>query len=131
MSSILIYAFTLVLVVVCLALVLLVLMQKPSADSGMGGLGGGAAEGVFGGEAGNVLTKLTVRSVIIYFVIAFGLYLGYIYISSHAAPEEKSVTAMSAVNAINGKAEPKAEESATAAKPDTAAPAQPANIPAK
>ena len=51
MSSILIGLFTLILIIVCLLLVLVILMQRPNANSGMGAsLGGGAAEGIFGGE---------------------------------------------------------------------------------
>jgi protein translocase SecG subunit len=72
--------FSLALLLLCFFVVLIVLMQKPSANSGMGAaLGGGAAEQVFGGEAGNVLTKTTVYAIIVFFVISFGLYLGMIY----------------------------------------------------
>ena len=86
MSSILIGLFTLVLVIVCLLLILVILMQRPNANSGMGAaLGGGAAEGIFGGEAGNVLTKATVKLTVLFFVISAGLYFGYIY--SAKAPD--------------------------------------------
>ncbi len=87
MGSILIGIFTFILVLVCIFMTLVVLMQKPNADAGMGAaLGGGAAEGVFGGETGNVLTKVTVRCIILYFVISFGLYLAYLYTNAHQAP---------------------------------------------
>lgn len=79
MSGILIGIFTFVLVIVCVLLVLVILMQRPNANAGMGAaLGGGAAEGMFGGEAGNVLTKATVKLTVLFFVISIGLYLGYI-----------------------------------------------------
>src|ERR1700733_9792952 len=73
-----------VLMVVLLAtsvfMVVIILMQKPSANAGMGAaLGGGAAESVFGGETANVLLKYTVRVAVIYFVLSFLLYLGNIY----------------------------------------------------
>ncbi len=71
--------FSFALLLLCLFVVLMILMQKPSANAGMGAaLGGGAAEQVFGGEAGNVLTKTTVYAIIAFFVISFGLYLGTI-----------------------------------------------------
>ena len=71
MSSILIGLFTLILIIVCLLLVLVILMQRPNANSGMGAsLGGGAAEGVFGGETTNVLTKTTVKLCVLFFAIS-------------------------------------------------------------
>ena len=76
MSSILIGLFTLILIIVCLLLVLVILMQRPNANSGMGAsLGGGAAEGVFGGETTNVLTKTTVKLCVLFFAISAGLHL--------------------------------------------------------
>jgi len=77
MATFLIALFSVVLVLVCLFVTLLVLMQKPSANSGMGAaLGGGAAEQAFGGEATNVLTRGTIYAIIAFFVLSFGLYLG-------------------------------------------------------
>ena len=77
MSGIIIGFFTILLILVSIFLVLIVLMQRASANSGMGSaLGGGAAESALGGEAGNILTKLTVKGIVIFFVVAFGLYLG-------------------------------------------------------
>ena len=78
MSGILLGLFTVVLILVSAFLVLIILMQRASANSGMGSaLGGGAAESALGGEAGNVLTKLTVKAAVVFFVVAFGLYLGH------------------------------------------------------
>ena len=77
MSGIIIGFFTILLILVSIFLILIVLMQRASANSGMGSaLGGGAAESALGGEAGNILTKLTVKGTVIFFVVAFGLYLG-------------------------------------------------------
>ena len=79
MATFLIALFSVVLVLVCLFVTLLVLMQKPSANSGMGAaLGGGAAEQAFGGEATNVLTRGTIYAIIAFFVLSFALYLGTI-----------------------------------------------------
>ena len=65
------------LVLLSLFIVLIILMQRPSANAGMGSsLGGGAAEQAFGAETGNILTKATVWATIGFFVVSFSLYLG-------------------------------------------------------
>ena len=65
------------LIVLSLFIILVVLMQKPSANAGMGStLGGGAAEQAFGSDAGNILTRATVWATIIFFVLCFLLFLG-------------------------------------------------------
>ena len=72
------------LLFLCAWLILLILMQKPSANAGMGAaLGGGAAESAFGGEASNVLTRWTVYGVIGFFVLTLSLSLGQIYRHHH------------------------------------------------
>ena len=142
MSSILIGIFTFVLIIVCILLVLVILMQRPNANSGMGAaLGGGAAEGMFGGEAGNVLTKATVKLTVLFFVLATGLYLGHIWISGGSKidnqPQKLSLTAVAGAengekNAEAGKnkaAQPAAAQAQAQqqAKPEAPkAPAQPA-----
>ena len=74
--SVLIALFTTILLLLSAFVVLVILMQKPSANAGMGSaLGGGAAEQAFGGEAANVLTRTTIFSIIGFFVLAFGLYM--------------------------------------------------------
>src|SRR4051812_35024358 len=81
--SILLGLLTFILIVVSLFLVLVVLAQK-SKDGGMGAaLGGGAAEATFGAETSNVLSKSTIYAAIIFFVLAFVLYLGRIYERKH------------------------------------------------
>ncbi len=124
MGSILIGIFTFILVLVCVFMTLVVLMQKPNADAGMGAaLGGGAAEGVFGGETGNVLTKVTVRCIVLYFVISFGLYLAYLYTNAHKAPAIESTAP--GINAIVQTTPEKTEaaKSSAAKKQEAAAPA--------
>lgn len=77
--SILLGILTFILIIVSIFLVLVVLAQK-SKDGGMGAaLGGGAAEAAFGAETANVLTRATKYSAILFFVLAFLLYLGRIY----------------------------------------------------
>ena len=79
MSDFLLYASVVALFLVCILVVLVILMQRPSANAGMGSaLGGGAAETVFGGESANVLSKMTTALTVILFILSFGLYLGFV-----------------------------------------------------
>jgi protein translocase SecG subunit len=58
----------------CAFTILLILMQRPSEETGLGAtLGGSAAAAVLGGEAVNVLAKITKYCVIAFFVLAFVL----------------------------------------------------------
>lgn len=85
--SILLNLLTAVLILVSLFLILVVLAQK-AKDGGMGAaLGGGAAEAAFGAETGNVLSKSTIYAAVLFFVLAFTLYLGRIYERKHAAAD--------------------------------------------
>lgn len=118
MASILIGIFTLILVIVCILLVLVILMQRPNANAGMGAaLGGGAAEGMFGGEAGNVLTKATVRLTILFFVISAGLYLAYLWTTGGSKIEEPQTLSLTAV-AGDAKADAKKPDAAKGAAKD-------------
>lgn len=84
--SLLIAILTVLLVFVSLFLGLVVLVQKPRSDSGLGtAMGGGMAEATFGSETGNVLTRATIYAAVAFFVIAFGAYLGHIYVAKHSA----------------------------------------------
>ncbi len=79
MGSILIYGALTVLAFVCVLVVLFVLMQKPSANAGMGSaLGGATSESVFGGEAAGMLSKATVVCISIFFVLGVILYLAFV-----------------------------------------------------
>jgi preprotein translocase subunit SecG len=79
MTDFLLYAAVVFLFLVSVLVVLIILMQRPSANAGMGSaLGGGAAESVFGGESANVLSKMTTTLTVILFVLSFGLYLGFV-----------------------------------------------------
>lgn len=80
MLTFLIAVGSITLVFLCAWLVLLILMQKPSANAGMGAaLGGGAAESAFGGEASNVLTRWTVYGIVAFFIITLFLTLAQVY----------------------------------------------------
>jgi preprotein translocase subunit SecG len=107
--SIVLGILTFVLILVSLFIVLVVLAQK-SKDGGMGAaLGGGAAEAAFGAETGNVLSKSTIYAAVLFFVLAFALYLGRIYESKHA-----SAAAGSALPTIAAPATPVSAPAATA-----------------
>ena len=80
MLNFLIVVGSVLLVGLCAWIILLILMQKPSANAGMGAaLGGGAAESAFGGEASNVLTRWTVFGVIGFFALTLFLTLAQVY----------------------------------------------------
>jgi preprotein translocase subunit SecG len=125
MSDFLLYASVVALFLVCILVVLVILMQRPSANAGMGAaLGGGAAETVFGGESANVLSKMTTTLTVILFVLSFGLYLGFV------ARKKPSIKALDAA-ATAAPAAPAAAAAAPAAPaPVTAPVAKPQSTPA-
>lgn len=83
--SILADILTIVLALISLFLILVVLLQKGSANGGMGAaMGGGMAEAALGAETANVLTKVTRNTAIVFFVMIFGLGLARIYLHSAA-----------------------------------------------
>ena len=72
----LIVFLTIVLILLCALVTLVILMQRPSANAGMGSaLGGGAAESAFGGETSKVLRNWTIYGTVAFFVLSFALYL--------------------------------------------------------
>lgn len=122
MGSLLIGIFTLILVVVCILLVLVILMQRPNANAGMGSaLGGGAAESTFGGEAGNVLTRATVKLTVLFFVISAGLFLGYIFMSGQKDDTAPTTLTLSAQADKAAKAKPTSDIEKKAAQAQDAA----------
>ena len=141
MATFLIAIFSVLLVLVCFFVTLLVLMQKPSANSGMGAaLGGGAAEQAFGGEAGNVLTKGTIYAIIAFFVISFGLYLGQL--ATRADQGSGAAGGGATISELESSAPPPAEGEGSpggtdgaglpaGAIPDPAAPAESSSDPAE
>jgi len=75
--TIAIYILSFFLVLNCLFLGLLILMQLPKKEAGLGGaaFGGGAVDALIGAGAGNVLTKATKWSAIVFFVLIVSLSL--------------------------------------------------------
>ena len=84
MSGFLIGFFTVVLVLASLFMIFVVLLQRGSEGGSGAAFGGGAAESAFGGETNKVLTRATVITAIIFFVVGLGLYLGQI--AAHKKP---------------------------------------------
>ncbi|MGA2786224.1 MAG: preprotein translocase subunit SecG [Verrucomicrobiota bacterium] len=73
---------TFFLVVNCALLILLILIQLPKKDAGAGmAFGGAAADALFGAGSGNVLTKVTKYSTMIFFGLA--LILGFLQNKVH------------------------------------------------
>ena len=126
MSDFLLYASVVALFLVCILVVLVILMQRPSANAGMGSaLGGGAAETVFGGESANVLSKMTTTLTVILFVLGFGLYLGFVAREKTApkALDAKATTPVTAPAAPAPAATAPAAPKAPVATPTAPAPA--------
>ena len=126
MSDFLLYASVVALFLVCILVVLVILMQRPSANAGMGSaLGGGAAETVFGGESANVLSKMTTTLTVILFVLSFGLYLGFVAREKTApkALDAKATTPVTAPAASAPAATAPAAPKAPVATPTAPAPA--------
>ena len=122
MSDFLLYASVVALFVVCILVVLIILMQKPSANAGMGAaLGGGAAETVFGGESANVLSRMTTTLTVPLFVLSFGLYLGFV------ARERKTPTALGISETAPATAVPATAPVSAASAPAAATPVAPSS----
>ena len=131
MSDFLLYASVVALFLVCILVVLVILMQRPSANAGMGSaLGGGAAETVFGGESANVLSKMTTTLTVILFVLSFGLYLGFVA-REKTAPKALDAKATAPVVTPAATAPVAAPAAAAPAATAPAAPSVPAPAAAK
>jgi preprotein translocase subunit SecG len=75
--SFIVAVLTFFLVINCALLILLILIQLPKKDAGAGmAFGGAAADALFGAGSGNVLTKVTKYSTVVFFALA--LILGYL-----------------------------------------------------
>lgn len=86
MLNIIISFLTFALIIVSLFMVLVILMQRASANAGMGSaFGGGVAESTFGAETTNILTRATKWSAWAFFLLALVLYLLYMWREAEAA----------------------------------------------
>lgn len=126
MVNFLIGFFSIALILLSLFITLIVLMQRPSANSGMGSsLGGGIAESAFGGESGNILTRYTIYAVVAFFVITFVLYLGNMSRLSLALGEPEG--ALPGISLMQ-EADASAEITAGVPTTSTQAPSEPAEF---
>ena len=116
MISVFIGIGTFVLIIVALFLILVVLAQRAKSDSGMAAMGGGMMESAFGPDTSNVLSRMTIRATIVFFVLSFLLYLGYIHKRSHPAGAREALPNITV---------PAASASAPAATPAAAKPVAP------
>lgn len=99
MISILITALTFLLILVSLFLILVILMQRGSANAGLGSaFGAGVTEGAFGAEAGNVLTKATIWTAVAFFGLSLTTYLLYM---AQIAQGEQAATDAEVLNLAN------------------------------
>jgi preprotein translocase subunit SecG len=88
------FAFLLTFILACTSIfvILVILMQKPSANSGMGSsLGGGAVESAFGSDTTKVLTRWTINGIITFFIIAFALSMIRIHSSAKKHHETNNI----------------------------------------
>ena len=126
MLSVVLTILTVILIFVSLFLILVVLAQK-SSDSGMGtALGGGAAEAAFGAQTNTVLSKATIYSSILFFVLALVIYLGRIYERSHARADNALPTIAAPMTPISATPAPSAPLLPASTANKTTTPAAPA-----
>jgi preprotein translocase subunit SecG len=77
-----------------------VLLQRAQSDSGMAAMGGGMVESAFGPDTSNVLGKFTIRTTVVFFILSFLLYLGYVRIRSHGSSGKGTLPNISASAAL-------------------------------
>ena len=66
----------------------------------MAAMGGGMMESAFGPDTSNVLSKFTIRATIVFFVLSFGLYLGYVRVRGHGSNGHGALPNVSASPAL-------------------------------
>lgn len=131
MISILINIFTVVLIVVAVFLSLIVLAQRAKSDAGLAsGMGGGMMESAFGPDTSNVLSRLTIKAMVAFFLLSFLIYLGYIYQRAHPAAAKGALPTIAAPAALPA-AGPAAVTRAPATAPAVTIPTTPAPDAAK
>ena len=100
MIPVLIGIGTFLLIIVAVLLIGAVLLQRAQSDSGMAAMGGGMVESAFGPDTSNVLSKFTIRATVVFFILSFLLYLGYVRVRSHGANGKGSLPNISAPAAL-------------------------------
>ena len=136
MISVLISIFTVILIVVAVFLGLVVLAQRAKSDGGMAAMGGGMMESAFGPDTTNVLSGLTIKATVAFFVLSFLLYLGYVYQRTHVSGSQNALpTIVAPASPARASTAPSAAAPAvaapTAAAPDAAKTTTPGSTPPK
>jgi preprotein translocase subunit SecG len=124
MISVFIGICTVILILVAVVLALVVLAQRASSDAGMSAMGGGMMESTFGPDTSNVLSRLTIRLTVAFFVLSFLVYLGYTYQRGHGSATRGTLPniPVSTAPATPATATPQPTAAPTVAVPATAAP---------
>jgi preprotein translocase subunit SecG len=121
MISVFIGIGTFVLIIVAVVLVFLVLAQRAKSDGGMAAMGGGMMESAFGPDSSNVLSRTTIRATVVFFVLSFLLYLGYVHLRTHGSGAKGALpnisVPVSATPASTGAPVPFAAQPAASAVP--------------
>ena len=100
MIPVLISIGTFALILVAALLILVVLAQRAKSDGGMAAMGGGMMESAFGPDTSNVLSKFTIRATIVFFVLSFLLYLGYVRVRNHGDNGKAALPSVAAASAL-------------------------------
>jgi preprotein translocase subunit SecG len=125
MISVFIGIGTFLLILVALALILVVLAQRAKSDGGLAGMGGGMMESAFGPDTSNVLSKFTIRATIVFFILSFLLYLGYVHSRGHVSGGKGSLPNITTTSSL-----PALPAGGAAAAAQPTAPAGPVATPA-
>jgi preprotein translocase subunit SecG len=87
-----------VLILLCAFMVLLILMQRPKQEGLGAAFGSGMTDSVFGAETSNVLSRLTVWCVVLFFGITLTLSSLYAHRSAPSDNLQKALTETSTNN---------------------------------
>lgn len=104
-------------IIVALLLIGIILIQPSRSGGGLGAMGGGVTEAVFGAGAGNVLTKATVILATVFLVLTLAL----VVITAHRKGARSVVEELPAASEVQRPPEPAAAATVPAVEP--AAPA--------
>lgn len=126
MIGFLIGLLTVLVVINAVLLIGIILIQQSKVGGGLGAMGGGMTESVFGTGAGNILTKGTVILASIFLVVTLMLAI----LTGHRNRASSIVDAASDASSVKADVTATPVEPATPAAPAAATPATPAPAPA-
>ncbi|MBX7158149.1 MAG: preprotein translocase subunit SecG [Verrucomicrobiae bacterium] len=91
-TNFIIIGLQIILVPLCAFMVLLILMQRPKQEGLGAAFGSGMTESVFGADTSNVLSRLTVWCVVLFFGIILTLSSLYAHRSTPSSEVQKALT---------------------------------------